>query len=100
MTLTNELRKQLMEHFEKDPQKVIDELKNQPELLKILLTSDQEAHKANQQLEQERNERVKYVQMNNNMQRELAEQSAKLKVSQGALIGLGLIWLLSALSKK
>lgn len=90
--LSEEFRKKLMEKLKKNPEELIEELKKEPKILGILLSSDKKA-------EEERKEKVKYVNMNMQMERQLREQAKKLNTTQGLLIGAGLLWLLSQLDK-
>ena len=76
-----------------DPSKVAEEIKNDPKILDIMLSSDD-------QLQHERNEKIKYMNMTFQMQQQLEELSKKLNVSQGALIGAGVLFLLSQFDSK
>ena len=95
--LTQEIRTKLIEQIQENPQKAIEEIKKDPEILKFLLARDTELNKTKEQLA---NERIKYVNMNSQMQRQLDEQAKKLKTTQGLLIGAGVLWFLSLLDKK
>lgn len=72
------------------PKDAIKEIEKNPDILKILLNDSNRA-------EAERKEKLKYVNMNCQMQNQLEEKSKKLKTTQGVLIGAGILLLLSLL---
>ena len=74
--------------MKENPNKAAKEIADNPKILEILLSSDD-------QLEHERNEKIKYINMSQEMQRQLQEISNRLKISQGALIGAGVLFILS-----
>lgn len=94
--LSEELRIKLAQMMKDNPQEAIKEIQNDPKLLEILLNNDNELHKTKQELN---NERTKYVNMTSSMQQDLREKSAQLKVSQGLLIGAGVLLLLKLLDE-
>ena len=69
------------------------EIEKDPGILKLLLNSDREA-------EIERTEKIKYVNMTYDMQNRLSQESKKLKVTQGLLIGAGILLLLALLDER
>ncbi len=95
--LIQELRDKLINLMKEHPQKAIEELQKDPRLVDILLNNDNELKKTKEQLH---NERIKYVNMTSQMQLELKQRSVELKISQGLLIGAGVLLLLSLLKKK
>ena len=94
--LSDDLRNKLLELMKTKPQEAIKEFQKDPKLLEILLNSDNELNKTKEQLN---NDRIKYVNMTSAMQKDLKEQAAKLKTTQGLLIGAGLLWFLNLLDE-
>lgn len=94
MVLSQELRKKLVKLIKENPKKAIKELEKDPRILDILLNSDVELKKTQ---EETKNEKIKYVNMTAHMQHQLKEQAEKLRISQGLLIGAGILLLLSLL---
>ena len=94
--LSDELRNKFAQMMKENPQGAINELQKDPKLLEILLNSDNELNKTKQEIN---NERTKYVNMTSTMQQELKEKSAQLKISQGLLIGAGVLLLLKLLDE-
>jgi hypothetical protein len=90
--LTEELTKRLKELIIKDPKQAIEEIGKNPQILKALLDSQEN-------VETERREKLKYVNMNQQMQSQLEEKSKELNTTQGVLIGAGIFLLLALLSK-
>ena len=72
------------------PKDAIKEIEKNPQILKILLNDNNRA-------EVERKEKLKYVNMNYQMQTQLEQKSKQLKTTQGVLIGAGILLLLSLL---
>lgn len=97
--LSEDLRKKLIENMDNDPKSVLKELETNPQLLKALLSDQEQLKKTEEELKRERNERVKYIQMNSQMQERLRQRAEQLKTSQGLLIGVGLLWFLSKLDE-
>ena len=95
--LTQELRQSLIKKIRENPKEAIKELERNPKILDLLLTSDVELQKKQEEL---RNEKVKYVNMTSHMQTQLRQQADKLKTTQGLLIGAGVLFLLSLLDEK
>ncbi|MBI3413355.1 MAG: hypothetical protein HY051_04735 [Candidatus Aenigmarchaeota archaeon] len=85
--LTNELRNKLREELKNNPKKAIEILKKEPQVIEMLLN-------ATEQVERERNEKIKYVNMTAEMDIQLRDRAYQLKTTQGALIGAGLLFLL------
>jgi hypothetical protein len=90
--LTEELTKRLKELIIKDPKQAIEEIGKNPQILKALLDSQEDT-------ETEKREKLKYVNMNRQMQFQLEEKSKELNTTQGVLIGAGIFLLLALLSK-
>lgn len=91
--LSKELRDKLIEKMKENPKEAIKTIEKEPFILDWLLKSDQE-------VEKERAEKIRYVNMTMSMQRQLQEKAKELNVTQGILIGAGLLLLLSLLDKK
>ncbi|MDG7049953.1 MAG: hypothetical protein JRZ94_01980 [Nitrososphaerota archaeon] len=82
--LSDEFRDKLMRKLAQTPKEAVKEIENNPQILKILLDSE--------------SEKIKYIKMNEELQTRLKQQSEKLNVTQGWLIGAGLLLFLSLLS--
>lgn len=91
--LTKELRDKLIRSFKENPKEAIRTIEKEPQILDILLQSDK-------QVENEIQEKIKYVNMNTQMQAKLEEEAKKLKTTQGVLIGAGLLFFLSLLEDR
>ena len=91
--LTEELRTKLVQTIKDDPREAIKLIKKEPKILDLLLNSEN-------QLAQERQEKIKYINMTQQMNLQLQQEAKKLKKTQGILIGAGLLLLLSLLEKK
>ncbi len=70
----------------KDPKEAVKEIEKDPQLLNILLDAE--------------SEKTKYIKMNDDLQKRLQQQADKLNVTQGLLIGAGLLLLLSLLDDR
>jgi hypothetical protein len=90
--LTEELTKRLRELIIKNPTEAINEIGRNPQIIKALLDSQNE-------VESERRDKLKYVNMNQQMQIQLEQKSKELNMTQGVLIGAGIFLLLALLSK-
>ena len=90
--LSQELRKKLKEEIKKDPKKALKMIEKEPQILQILLNSEEKA-------EETYKEKIKYVNMNSQMQAQLEEKAKQLKITQGILIGGALLWFLSLLDE-
>jgi len=90
--LTKELREKLRQEIKSDPRRVVELLEKEPQIIEILLDSDE-------QIEQERNEKIKYVNMSAEMDRQLRNKANQLKTTQGALIGTAILSLLLLFDK-
>lgn len=88
--LTEELTKKLKELILKDPKTALAEIGKNPQILKALLDSQDN-------IEKEKREKLKYVNMNQQMQFQLEQKSKELKTTQGVLIGAGIFLLLALL---
>lgn len=82
----------LREDLKKDPSKVIKILEKEPQVLEMLLN-------ATEQVEKERNEKIKYVNMTAEMDRQLRDTAEQLKTTKGTLLGAGALLLLLLLDK-
>lgn len=81
--LTDDFRDNLMKKLVKNPIEAVKEIEKNPQILKFLLDSE--------------GEKIKYIKMNKELQTKLQQQSDKLNVTQGWLIGAGLLLFLSLL---
>ena len=90
--ISDEIQKRLFATLKNNPKELAKEIENNPQILEFLLNSSREAELA-------KNDRVKYINMNQEMQRQLEDKSKELKVTQGILIGAGILLLLSLLEK-
>jgi hypothetical protein len=88
--LTQDLRDKLAEKMKNNPKEAINMIQSDPHILEILLNANEEA-------EREKNEKIKYVNMTMEMDRQLKERANQLKTTQGALIGAGILLLLALL---
>ncbi len=84
--LTDDFREKLKRKLTQDPKEAVKEIEKNPQILNILLDSD--------------GEKVKYIKMNQELQTKLTQQSQKLNVTQGWLIGAGLLLFLSLLDDR
>ena len=84
--LGDDFREKLMRKLIQDPKEAVKEIEKNPQILKLLLDSE--------------GEKVKYIKMNEDLQTKLQQQSAKLNVTQGWLIGAGLLLFLSLLDER
>ena len=89
--LTEELREKLMNLLRENPTEALKEIEKDPKILEILLSSDKSTKDSEEKV-------VKYINMNNQMQSQLAEQAQRLNTTQGLLIGTGLMLLLSLIN--
>ena len=84
--LGDDFRDKLKKKLVENPEEAVKEIKNNPQILKILLDSEEQ--------------KVKYIKMNDELQNRLKQQSVKLKVTEGWLIGAGLLLFLSLLDDR
>jgi hypothetical protein len=91
--ISDELREKLLNAMKKDPEEVKKEIEHNPQILEFLINTSKEA-------ELEKNEKIRYINMNQEMQRQLEQKSKELKITQGVLIGAGILFLLSLLDNK
>lgn len=82
--LTDDFRNKLMQKLTQNPKEAVREIEKNPQILKFLLDSE--------------SEKIKYIKMNKDLQIQLQRQSKKLNVTQGWLIGAGLLLFLSLLN--
>ena len=94
--ITEELRDKILDKLNTDPNAALKELGENPQFLKAILSDHKQK---DEQLKLEKNERVKYIQMNANMNTELQKRAEQLQMSQGLLIGVGLLWFLRELER-
>jgi len=90
--LSDNLRDKLREAM-KDPKEAAKIIEKEPQILELLLKSDEEVGK-------ERREKIKYVNMTNQMNQQLQEKAQQLKTTQGTLIGAGILLLFALLDKE
>ncbi len=90
---SNEFISQLLEKLKTRPKEVAKEIENNPQILEFLINSSKQA-------ELEKNEKIRYINMNQEMQIQLEQKSKDLKVTQGVLIGAGILFILSLLDNK
>ncbi len=90
--LSDELRTKLSLMMKDNPRAALKEIEQNPKILEILLMNDNEVQK-------ERNEKIKYINMTQSMQLQLQQEADRLKTTQGLLIGAGILLLLSWLEK-
>lgn len=99
--LSKELREKLIELMKKVPKEAIKEIEKDPKILEILLNNDlrleNEKERYAKQLETEKREKIKYINMTYDMQVRLEEKARQLRTTQGLLIGAGILLLLSLL---
>lgn len=84
--LSEEFREKLMKNLIQNPKEAVKEIEKDPQILKMLLDSE--------------GEKIKYIKMNEELQTKLQEQARKMNVTQGWLIGAGLLLFLSLLDSK
>ena len=85
--LSQELVIKLTQLLKEKPKEAIKEIEQEPKILEVLLNSAKEADV----------EKTRYVNMTAEMQQKLQEKSKELKVTQGLLIGAGVLLILSLL---
>ncbi|MCD6477196.1 MAG: hypothetical protein J7K26_03515 [Candidatus Aenigmarchaeota archaeon] len=90
--LSDDLRQKLIQNIRKDPREAIKILEKEPQILEMLLNTEKE-------VEREKHEKIKYVNMTMQMQKQLQEKAKQLKTTQGLLIGAGVLLLLSLLDE-
>jgi hypothetical protein len=79
--LSEEIRETLRKKLVQNPKDAVKEIEKDPQILKILLDSE--------------GEKIKYIKMNDDLQKRLQEKAQQLNVTQGWLIGAGLLLFLS-----
>lgn len=95
--LTKEFRDKLVKLVKNDIKTAIKELELNPKLLELLLSDQDELERAKAEIAHERSERIKYINMTAEMERQLREQATRLQTTQGLLIGAGVFMLLQHL---
>lgn len=88
--LSQDLRNQLIHSMRTNPKDAIKEIEKDPRILEILLNN----------IETEKNEKIKYINMTSQMQLQLEQKAKQLKITQGLLIGAGILLILSLLDNK
>lgn len=81
--LSDDFRENLKKKLIKDPKEAVKEIEKNPQILNFLLDSE--------------SEKTKYIKMNEELQTRLQDQANRLNVTQGLLIGAGLLLFLSLL---
>ena len=84
--LSDDFRDKLMRKLTQDPKEAVKEIEKNPQILKLLLDSE--------------GEKVKFIKMNEELQTRLQQQAQKLNVTQGWLIGAGLLLFLSLMDER
>ena len=84
--LTDDFRKKLRQQFVNQPKQAVKEIEKNPQILKLLLDSEEQ--------------KIKYIKMNQELEDRLQNQADRLNVTQGWLIGAGLLLLLSLLDDR
>ena len=90
--LSDALVQTLKEKMKNDPSEVIKEIEHNPKILELLLNNSGE-------VELQKNEKIKYINLTSNMNKQLQEKSDQLKITQGLLIGAGIFLILSLLDE-
>jgi hypothetical protein len=84
--LSEDIRESLRKKLAQDPIAAVKEIEKDPQILKILLDSD--------------SEKIKYIKMNQELQVKLQEKAKDLNVTQGFLLGAGILLFLSLLDSE
>jgi murein L,D-transpeptidase YcbB/YkuD len=84
--LSDDLRDKLRRKLSQDPKEAVKEIENNPQILNFLLDSEEQ--------------KIKYIKMNQELQTRLQDQANRLNVTQGLLIGAGLLFFLSLLDDR
>lgn len=84
--LTDTFRQKLRQQLVKEPRQAVKEIEKNPQILKFLLDSEEQ--------------KIKYIKMNQELENRLQQQAEKLNVTQGWLIGAGLLLFLSLLDDR
>ena len=84
--LTDNFRKQLRQQLVNQPKQAVKEIQKNPQILKFLLDSEEQ--------------KIKYIKMNQELEDRLQNQADRLNVTQGWLIGAGLLLLLGLLDDR
>ena len=84
--LSDDFREKMIRKLTQDPKGAVKEIEKNPQILKLLLDSE--------------GEKVKYIKMNEELQTKLQQQAQKLNVTQGWLIGAGLLLFISLLDER
>ena len=83
--LSDDIRENLRKKLIKDPRQAVKEIQKDPQILKILLDSE--------------SEKIKYIKMNEDLQNRLQDKARQLNVTQGWLLGAGLLLFLSLMDE-
>ena len=84
--LTDNFRKKLRQQLVNQPKQAVKEIERNPQILKFLLDSEEQ--------------KIKYIKMNQELENRLQNQADRLNVTQGWLIGAGLLLLLGLLDDR
>ena len=84
--LSDDFRNKLRKQLSQNPKEAVKEIEKNPQILNFLLDSE--------------GDKTKYIKMNQELQTRLQEQATKLNVTQGLLIGAGLLLLISLLDDR
>ena len=91
--LSDELRTKMVALMRTEPQKAVKEIEAHPEILSMLLNDSAS-------LQQEKNEKIKYIILNQRLEAQIDELAKRLNISKGLLLGAGAFLLVSAFSKQ
>lgn len=79
--LSDDIREDLRKKLIKNPKQAVKDIEKDPQILKMLLDSE--------------SEKIKYIKMNEELQTRLQQKAHDLNVTQGWLLGAGLLLFLS-----
>ena len=79
--LSETIREKLRSDLIKNPKQAVKEIEKDPQILRMLLDSE--------------SEKIKYIKMNEELQTRLQQKANQLNVTQGWLLGAGLLLFLS-----
>ncbi len=83
--LSLEFREKLMKMLRERPKEAVKQIEKDPQILKMLLDSE--------------SEKTKYIKMNDELQKRLEQKADQLNVTQGWLLGAGLLLFLSLMDE-
>ena len=83
--LSDRIRADLRKKLRDNPKSAVKEIEKDPQILKMLLDSE--------------GDKIKYINMNDDLQNRLQEKADQLNVTQGWLLGAGLLLFLSLMDE-